>query len=320
MGTMKAVQIASRGGNLELVTREIPDPGAGQVRIRVEACGVCHGEVVALEGHHPGIAYPRIPGHEVVGVIDSLGPDVTDWQVGARVGVGWNGGHGQVTGLTMDGGYAEYMIAYADGLARVPDELSAEEAAPLLCAGLTMFGALKHSIARPGDTVVIQGIGGLGHLGIQYARKAGYRTIAVSRGKEKQALALDFGTHQYIDTETEDAAQVLQSLGGANVIVATAPNGKAISDLFGGLAAGGEMIVVAGSGDALEITPGHLLNGRKTIRGWTAGQAKDSEETIKFTVLTDVQAMVETFPLEQAQEAFDKMMSAKVRFRAVLTM
>ncbi|MDQ0188512.1 zinc-binding dehydrogenase [Alicyclobacillus cycloheptanicus] len=320
MATMKAVQIPERNGRLEVVERDIPVPAPGQVRLRVEACGVCHGEVVALEGHHPHMQYPRIPGHEVIGVIDLLGDGVTGWTVGERVGVGWNGGHNQVTGLTMDGGYAQYMVAYAEGLARVPEGLSAVEAAPLMCAGVTTFGALKHSTARAGDLVVIQGIGGLGHLAIQFARKAGFHTVAVSRGSQKRELALKLGAHRYIDTESENAAEVLQQMGGAKVILATAPNGQAIAQLFNGLGSNGEMIVVAGSGDAMPLSPVQLLNGRRTVRGWTAGQAKDSEETIRFSVLADIRPMIETFPLEKAQEAFDKMMKADVRFRAVLTM
>lgn len=300
--------------------REIPEAGRGQVRIRVEACGVCHGEVVAIEGHFPHMQYPRIPGHEVIGVIDQIGEGVLGFEVGERVGVGWNGGHDQVTGLTMDGGYAEYMVAFADGLARIPDGLSAVDAAPLMCAGVTTFGALRNSAARAGDLVVVQGIGGLGHLAIQYARKAGFHTVAVSRGRDKEALALKLGAHRYIDTLSEDAAKCLQEMGGAKVILATAPNGQAIAQLFDGLGANGEMIVVAGSGDAMPLSPVQMLNGRRAVRGWTAGQAKDSEETIRFSVLTDVRPMIETFPLEQANEAFEKMMSSSVRFRAVLTM
>ncbi|WP_326492937.1 alcohol dehydrogenase [Alicyclobacillus fastidiosus] len=317
---MKAVQISKRNGPLELVERNIPEPGRGQVRIRVEACGVCHGEVVALEGHHPDMQYPRIPGHEVIGVIDQIGDDVHGWSQGERVGVGWNGGHDETTGLTLDGGYAQYMIAYADGLARIPEGLSAVDAAPLMCAGVTTFGALKHSSARAGDLVVIQGIGGLGHLAIQYARKAGFHTVAVSRGRDKEELALKLGAHRYIDAQSEDAAKVLQEMGGAKLILATAPNGQAIADLFNGLGANGEMVVVAGSGDAMPLSPVQLLNGRRSVRGWTAGQAKDSEETISFSVLSDIRPMIETFPLERANEAFERMMSAKVRFRAVLTM
>ncbi|WP_368781000.1 alcohol dehydrogenase [Alicyclobacillus fastidiosus] len=317
---MKAVQISKRNGPLELVERSIPEPGRGQVRLRVEACGVCHGEVVALEGHHPHMQYPRIPGHEVIGVIDQIGADVDGWKLGERVGVGWNGGRDETTGLTIDGGYAQYMVAYADGVARIPEGLSAVDAAPLMCAGVTTFGALKHSSARAGDLVVIQGIGGLGHLAIQYARKAGFHTVAVSRGRDKEELALKLGAHRYIDAQSEDAAKVLREMGGAKLILATAPNGQAIADLFNGLGANGEMVVVAGSGDAMPLSPVQLLNGRRSIRGWTAGQAKDSEDTISFSVLTDVRPMIETFPLEQANEAFERMMSSKVRFRAVLTM
>lgn len=320
MATMRAVQIVKRGGPFERVDLPIPEPQTRQVRIRVEACGVCHGEMVAIEGHHPGASYPRVPGHEVIGVIDKLGADVSSWELGARVGVGWAGGHGEVTGLTYDGGYAEYMIANVDGLARVPDGFSAVEAAPLMCAGNTVFTALRSSMAKPGDVVAIGGIGGLGHLAVQFARKAGYKTVAVSRGRDKEALAKELGAHVYIDAKSEDPAEVLKSLGGAKVAIATAPNAVAIKQLFDGLAYGGEMVVVAGSGDSLDISAAALLGGKRTIRGWTAGPAKDSEETIAFSVLTDVRPMIETFPLECAQEAFDKMMSADVRFRAVLTM
>jgi propanol-preferring alcohol dehydrogenase len=315
---MKAVQIPSRGGQLELVERPVPAPMENQVLLRVEACGVCHGEVVAIEGHSPHMQYPRIPGHEVIGVIEQLGTAVTHWQIGQRVGVGWNGGHGQVTGLTMDGGYAEYMVAYEDGLALIPGGLSALEAAPLMSAGVTTFGALKNSAAKPGDLVAIQGIGGLGHLAIQYAKKAGFHTVAVSRGSEKEALARQLGAHLYIDAAQEDAAKTLQAMGGAKVILATAPNGKAISSLFDGLGPNGELIIVAGSGDPMDVSPVQFLNGRRTIRGWTSGQAKDSEETIRFSVLTDVRPMIETYPLERVGEAFERMMKASARFRAVL--
>jgi propanol-preferring alcohol dehydrogenase len=318
MAMMKAVQIPSRGGQLELVERPVPTPVEGQVLLRVEACGVCHGEVVAIDGHFPHMQYPRIPGHEVIGVIEQLGTAVTNWQVGQRVGVGWNGGHGQVTGLTMDGGYAEYMVAYEDGLALIPGGLSALEAAPLMCAGVTTFGALKNSAAKPGDIVAIQGIGGLGHLAIQYAKKAGFHTVAVSRGSEKEELARQLGAHLYIDSAQDDAAKTLQAMGGAKVILATAPNGKAISSLFDGLGPNGELIIVAGSGDPMDLSPAQFLNGRRTIRGWTSGQAKDSEETIRFSVLTDVRPMIETYPLERVGEAFERMMQASARFRAVL--
>ncbi len=320
MTMMKAVQITKRGGPLELVEMTIPEPQSGQVLLRVEACGVCHGEMVAIEGHHPHMQYPRVPGHEVIGVIEKLGVDVTSWAIGERVGVGWNGGHGEVTGLTMDGGYAEYMVAYADGLARIPTELSSVEAAPLLCAGVTTFGALKNSIARMGDVVAVLGIGGLGHLAIQFAKNAGFYTVAISRGSEKKSLALQLGAHLYIDTEREDPAAVLKSLGGAKVILATAPSGDAISAVFGGLAPGGELITVAGSGEPLHISPVHFLNGKRSMRGWTAGVAKDSEETIRYSVFTGVQPKIEEYPLEDVQVAFDRMMSAKAKFRAVLTM
>ncbi|GLG01668.1 alcohol dehydrogenase [Alicyclobacillus hesperidum subsp. aegles] len=320
MATMRAVQIAQRGGPLQLVELPIPEPGPEQVRIRVEACGVCHGEMVAIEGHHPHMVYPRIPGHEVIGVIDKLGDGVAGWHVGERVGVGWMGGHGEVTGLTQDGGYAEYMVAYIDGLARVPDGLEAKAAAPLMCAGNTVFTALRSSMARPGDLVAIGGIGGLGHLAVQYARKAGYRVAAVSRGRDKEELAKSLGADVYIDAKADDPGAVLRELGGARVALATAPNAASIRQLFEGLAPGGELIIVAGSGEPIDISAAEMLGGKRAMRGWTAGPAADSEATIQFSLLTNVVPMIETFPLERAQEALDKMLNADVRFRAVLSM
>jgi propanol-preferring alcohol dehydrogenase len=314
---MKAIQIPRRGGQFELVERPIPEPQAEQVLLRVEACGVCHGENVAIEGHMPGVQYPRIPGHEVIGVIEKLGPNVSGWKVGQRVGVGWDGGHGQVTGLTVDGGYAEYTVAFSDALVVIPEGLGAVEAAPLMCAGVTTFTALKHSKARMGDVVAIQGIGGLGHLAIQYARRAGFRTVAISRGKQKEALARQLGAHHYIDTDTEDPAKALKALGGAKVVIATAPNAKAITAVLGGLAMGGEVVIVAGSGEKMEISPVQLL-GRFGVRGWVAEGPRDTDETVRFSVLTQVQPLVETFPLEKASEAYAHMMKADVRFRAVL--
>ncbi len=269
------------------------------------------------------MAYPRIPGHEVIGVIRALGDEVAGWKIGDRVGVGWNGGHGidpEVIGLVLEGGYAEYMVAYANGMAQIPAGISSEEAAPLVCAGVTTFGALKNSAARFGDVVAVQGIGGLGHLAIQYAHHAGFYTMAVSRGQDKKALSLELGAHRYIDADSEDASALLKELGGARVILATASNGKAIADLFDGLGPVGEMVVVAGTGEPMPIAPTQLLNGRRRLRAWTAGQAKDSEDTIQFSIRAGVHPMIETFSLEEAPKAFERMMSSKVRFRAVLTM
>ncbi|ATB41743.1 hypothetical protein CYFUS_007213 [Cystobacter fuscus] len=286
--------------------------------LRVEACGVCHGENVAIEGHWPGVQYPRIPGHEVIGVIEKLGPEVSGWAVGQRVGVGWGGGHGQVTGLTVDGGYAEYMAAFTDALVVIPEGLSAVQAAPLMCAGVTTFTALRQSKARMGDVVAIQGIGGLGHLAIQYARRAGFRTVAISRGRQKEALARQLGPTNYIDTETQDVGQALKALGGAKVVIATAPNAKAIAAVVGGLAMDGEVVIVAGSGEKMELSPVQLLS-RLSVRGWVAEEgARDIDATVRFSVLTGVEPLIELFPLEQATEAYARMMKADVRFRSVL--
>lgn len=302
-----------------MVERPIPEPGAGQVRIRVEACGVCHGEMVAIEGHHPQASYPRVPGHEVIGVIEKLGDGVTGWELGTRVGVGWSGGRDEaVTGLTQDGGYAEHMVAFREALVRIPEGLGAIEAAPLMCAGVTTFDALRNAGARMGDVVAIQGVGGLGHLAIQYARKAGFHTIAISRGEQKKALALELGAHLYIDAEREDAAKILQGLGGAKVILATAPNAKAISALVNGLAWEGAIVCVAGEGAPMPISPVQILT-RRTIKGWVASGPKDIQDTVRFSVLADIHPMIETFPLEKAAEALDRMLKADVRFRAVLT-
>jgi propanol-preferring alcohol dehydrogenase len=316
---MKAVQIPRRGGAFEVVERPVPEPKTGQVLIKVEACGVCHGEVVAVEGHWPGgVQYPRIPGHEIIGKIEKLGSGVTDWSAGQRVGVGWSGGgHDQVTGLTVDGGYAEYAVARTEALVSIPDGISSVEAAPLMCAGVTTFTALKHSKARMGDVVAIQGIGGLGHLAIQYARKAGFNTVAISRGKQKEELARKLGAHHYIDGDSEDPGKALVKLGGAQVVIATAPNAKAISSVVGGLTFGGEVVIVAGSGEKLDLSPMQLL-GRHSVRGWVGEGPRDIVETVKFSMLTDVRPMFEAFPLERAANAYQHMLKSDVRFRAVL--
>jgi D-arabinose 1-dehydrogenase-like Zn-dependent alcohol dehydrogenase len=334
---MKAVQISKPGGNFEVVERPIPQPSRGQVRIKVEACGVCHGDAAIKEGHWPGIQYPRVPGHEIAGRVDATGPDVTLWKAGQQVGVGWHGGHcfqcdacrrgdfilcqfGKITGITFDGGYAEYMVAPAEAVAAIPDDLPAAEAAPLLCAGITVFNSLRNSGARAGDLVAVQGIGGLGHLGIQYARQMGFRTVAVGRGKDKETLARKLGAHEYIDTGAGAPAEALRRLGGARVILATAPDSKSISALVDGLAGNGNLMVVGAGFESLTVTPLQLIGGRKSIHGWASGTAKDSEDTLRFSSLTGVRPMIERYPLEKAAEAFEQMISGRARFRVVLTM
>ncbi|HLW81803.1 MAG TPA: alcohol dehydrogenase [Candidatus Acidoferrales bacterium] len=334
---MKAVQVSKAGGNFEIVEREIPRPGAGQVRIKVQACGVCHSDVLTKEGAWPGIQYPRVPGHEVAGVIDEVGPGVTICKKGQRVGVGWFGGvdgtcaacrKGDfvncvsmgVTGITYDGGYEEYMVAPANAAAAIPDGLDAAEAAPLLCAGITTFNALRNSGAVPGDLVAVQGIGGLGHLGIQFASKFGYRVAAVGRGAENAALAKKLGASAYIDSKASNAAQELQKLGGAKVILTTAPNAKAMTEIFEGLGANGKMVVVGAAMEAIEVSPLQLIRGRKSLQGWASGTAADSEDTMRFAELSGVRPMIEKYPLAKAAEAYERMMSGKAEFRVVLTM
>lgn len=316
MNLMKAIQVHAKGEPMKLVEIPVPQPKAGQVLIQVEACGICHGDSKVIEGW--ASEYPRIPGHEVVGVITQLGIGVTKWKVGQRVGIGWHGGHNHTTALTMDGGYAEYMVVYEDGLILIPNELSSEEAAPILCAGETVFSAIRNSKARPGDIVAVSGIGGLGHLAIQYAKKAGFQTVAISRGKEKEELSRKLGAHHYIDAETEDIAKSLKDLGGAKVIIATAPNAKAINPLINGLCVGGEVIIAAVSDEPLEWSAMNFLVGTNTVKG-TFTDINEMEAAIKFSVLADVRPMIEVFPLEQAKEAYEKMMAAKTHFRAVLS-
>lgn len=316
---MKAIQIARRGGGFDLVDRPVPEPRDGQVLVRVEACGVCHGENVAIQGWWPGMAYPRTPGHEIVGVVERVGGGVTSWRAGQRVGVGWSGGGEAVTGLTVDGGYAEYAVAAASALIALPGAVPAAELAPLLCAGVTTFSALRDSKARMGDVVAVQGIGGLGHLAVQFARRAGFHTVAISRGRDKEALAIELGAHAYIDAESQDVARELQALGGAKVIVASAPSAKAISGAVGGLARDGEVVMVATSGEKLDITPAQLLR-RMAVRGWVSDGPRDIDATVRFSRMTGVQARVEAFPLERAADAYERMMKAQVRFRSVLTM
>jgi D-arabinose 1-dehydrogenase-like Zn-dependent alcohol dehydrogenase len=335
MGTMKAMQVSRAGAEFELVIRDIPEPGISQVRVKVEACGICHSDMFAKEGLFPGSTFPRIPGHEAAGVIDKLGEGITTWKVGQRVGVGWYSGHCGVceqcrrgdfiscqymapTGILRDGGYAQYVIVSQDALAAIPEGLSAIEAAPLMCGGITTFNALRNSGARPGDNAAIEGIGGLGHLAVQFARKMGFNTIAISRGKNKKDLAEKLGAHRYIDSEASDCGQELQKMGGARVILATAPSSKSMSALVEGLSTNGTLLIVAAAMEPLMINPITLIRGRRSVRGWPSGTAKDSEDALKFCVLTGVRAMTEIFNLEDAAIAYDSMMAGKVRFRAVL--
>jgi len=334
---MKAAQISKPAGDLELVERDIPEPDVGQVRVKVEACGICHSDVLVKDGLWPGIQYPRVPGHEIAGRVDAIGDHVVEWKKGQRVGVGWHGGHcfvcaqckrgdfamcvnRKVTGIDFDGGYAEYLIAPAATLAAIPDELPAEEAGPFMCAGVTVYNALRNSGARGGDVVAVHGIGGLGHLGVQYARQMGFRTIALGRGKDKEALATKLGAHSYIDTDAGDVVAELQKLGGARVILATAPNAKAISALVDGLSPNGNLVVPAAPNEPLTVNMMSMIAGRRSVSGCYSGTAKDSQDTLEFSGLTGVHPMIEKYPLSRAAEAYERMHSGKVRFRVVLTM
>jgi D-arabinose 1-dehydrogenase-like Zn-dependent alcohol dehydrogenase len=334
---MKVAQVPKPGADFEIVEREIPKPGPRQVRIRVQACGVCHSDVLTKEGWWPGIEYPRIPGHEVAGVVDEVGEGVSEWTKGQRVGVGWHGGHDgtcrecrrgdfrncknvKVCGINYDGGYQEYMVAPAEAVVAIPDGLKDTESGPLLCAGITTYNALRHSGALPGDLVAVQGIGGLGHLGVQFANKFGYKVAAIGRGPENAKLAEKLGASVYIDSQATKPAEELQKLGGARVILATAPNSKAMSELIDGLGPNGELMVVGATFDPIEVTPVQLIFGSKTIQGWAAGTPADSEDTLNFSELTGVRPMIETYPLEKAAEAYARMMSGKAQFRVVLTM
>jgi len=334
---MKSAQISKPGADFEIVEREIPEPGPEQVRIKVQACGVCHSDVLTKEGYWPGIQYPRVPGHEVAGIVDEVGSGVSEWKKGQRVGVGWHGGHDgtcrecrrgdfrncrnvQICGISYDGGYQQYMVAPREALVPIPESLNDAEAAPLLCAGITTYNALRHSGAFPGDLVAVQGIGGLGHLGIQFANKFGYKVAAIGRGPENAALAKKLGASVYIDSQSTNAAEALQKLGGARVIVATAPSSKAMSELIDGLGPNGKLMVIGATFDPIEVTPIQLISGSRTIQGWAAGTPADSEDTLRFAELTGVRPMIETYPLERAEEAYARMMSGKAQFRVVLTM
>ena len=337
MGTMKAVQVPKAGADFQVVERDIPQPGPGQVRIRVIACGVCHSDSVTKDGLFPGIQYPRVPGHEVAGVIDDVGPGVTTWKKGERVGVGWHGGQDgtcihcrrgdfincvnvKVCGISYDGGYQEYMVAPIEAVAHMPESLDPAEAAPLMCAGITTFNSLRHSGALPGDLVGVQGIGGLGHLGIQFANKFGYRVAAIGRGTDSAALAKKLGAHYYIDSAASNPAAELQKLGGASAILATAPSGKSMSALIDGLLPNGTLLVVGAAPDPIEVNPIQIILSKKRIQGWPSGIPTDSEDTLRLAEISGVRPMIEKYPLAKAAEAYDRMMSGKAQFRVVLTM
>jgi len=333
---MKAMLVTKPNGSFTMEEREVPVPEPGQIRIKVEACGICHSDAFVKYGQFPGLELPRAPGHEVAGVVDSLGEDVDMFSVGDRVGVGWHGGHcfkcepcrrgdflnckkAKICGISYDGGYQEYMVCPWEAAARIPDTLDAADAGPLLCAGVTTFNALRHSGAKPGDVVAVQGVGGLGHLGIQYASRMGFHTVALSRGSDKEDLAKKLGAHTYIDSSARDEAEALQELGGADVILATAPSGKAIEAVIGGLSGRGKLMLVAAAPDPFSVQAFTMLSG-KMIHGWPSGSAIDSEDTMRFSALTQVRPQIERFPLEAANEAFAKVMDNTIRFRAVLDM
>lgn len=335
MASMTVMQVSEPGAALELVERPIPEPGPGEVRVKVQACGVCHSDSMAVDGHFPGVTFPVVPGHEVAGVIDAVGEGVPGWSVGQRVGVGWFGGNCTycepcrrgdligcqnmpIPGVTMDGGYAEYLVCSARALALIPDDLSAEDAGPLLCAGITTFNALRNSGARAGSLAAILGIGGLGHLGVQFAVKLGFETVAIARGKDKEPLARELGAHHYIDSQAEDAAAALQALGGASVVVATVTNAAAMGATLGGLGLRGKLIVVGTSMEPIEVAPAAIIGRLHQIAGHASGSSIDSQDTLAFSALTGVRPMIETMPLERAQEAYDRMMSGDARFRVVL--
>jgi len=332
---MRVVEVREPGAPLEVVERPLPEPGPGKARVKVEACGICYSDSYVVTGTYPGVHYPAVPGHEIAGRIDALGDGVKSWRMGQRVGVGWHGGHcgvcancrrgdfvlcvaAQVPGMAYDGGYAEYMVAPAEALAAIPDDLDAVAAAPLLCAGITTYNSLRHSGARAGDLVAILGIGGLGHLGVQFAAKMGFNTVAISRGADKAKLALELGAQRYIDSEAEDAAAALTKLGGAKVILATVTSAKAMTPLIDGLGIDGKLLVVGASPEPIEVTPFQLIGKRCSVAGWPSGRAADSEDTMRFSALSGVRPMIETFPLAEAPEAYAHMMSGRARFRVVL--
>lgn len=335
MAKMRVVQVSGANAPFEIVERDIPAPGAGTVRVKVQACGICHSDTFTKDGTWPGVAYPRVPGHEVVGIVDALGAGVQGWKVGQRVGIGWHGGHcghcatcrrgdflmcetdAKVTGISYDGGYADYMIAPAEALALVPDELTPAEAAPLMCAGITTFNALRNSGAVAGDVVAVLGLGGLGHLGVQYAARMGFHTVAIARGKDKAALAQQLGAAQYIDSTSADPAAELQKLGGARIVLATVTDGATMASTIGGLAVDGTLMVLGAAGP-MEVSPLALIGGRRSVRGWASGTATDSEDTLAFSVLAGIRSMNEEYPLERAAEAYERMLSGKARFRVVL--
>ncbi len=336
MSKMRVVQVPYPNGPFEVLEREIPEPTAGSVRIKVEACGICHSDSLTREGTLPGIQYPRVPGHEVAGIVDAVGAEVVGWTEGQRVGVGWHGGYcghcdacrrgdffacqwGQITGITYDGGYADYMVTHSSALALLPDGLSAIESGPLVCAGVTTFNSLRNSGARPGEMVAVLGLGGLGHLGVQFAAKMGFKTVAIARGGDKEPLARQLGAHLYIDSQAQDVAAELVRLGGAKVVLATVTNAEAMSATLGGLGINGKLLVLGAPHEPLEVPVGPLLGGRRSVAGWYSGTSIDSQDTLSFSTLTGVRAMTEVYPLERAAEAYERMMSGKARFRVVLT-
>jgi D-arabinose 1-dehydrogenase-like Zn-dependent alcohol dehydrogenase len=332
---MKVVQVSKANGPLEVVTRDIPKPGPREVLIKVQACGICHSDFLTVAGIYP-IQFPRVPGHEVVGTLEALGPDVPDWKAGMRVGVGWHGGHcghchscrrgdfitcstGKIPGISYDGGYAQYMIAPFEALASIPEELSSADAAPLLCAGITTFNSLRNSGVRSGDLVAVLGIGGLGHLGVQFSAKMGCHTVAVARGQDKGPLAKKLGADHYIDSTAADVASELTKLGGAKVILATVTDSKSMSAALPGLAIDGKLIVLGASPEPIQVSPVLLITGRRSIGGWPSGTSADSEDTLRFSVRTNVRPMIEKYPLDRAAEAYARMLEGKARFRVVLT-
>lgn len=337
MAKMKAVQVKSAKGPFEVVEKEVPVPGPKQARIKIKACGICHSDSFTKDGSFPNIKYPRVPGHEVAGVIDAVGPNIEGWKVGDKVGVGWHGGqcgHCEscrrgdfstcefrlVSGISYDGGYAEYMVAPQEALALIPDDMPFSEAAPLMCAGVTTYNSLRNSGARPGDLVAVQGIGGLGHLGVQFAAKMGFKTVAIARGADKEALAKKLGAWRYIDSQKQNPADELKKLGGAKVIITTVTDGKTMSSVVDGLSTNGKLIILGAAQDPIVLTALSLIGPRRSILGWPSGSSIDSQDTMAFSALRQIRPMIEEFPLEKASEAYDHMMSGKARFRVVLKM